>query len=142
MDLGTEAPNADESYSTVKDEIWFLENYTTPAWSVTHANFPETNHGGQVCLQAVLEHEIGHTVKCTPIDPRKESPGPSLLRKHWILLTDELREERQYYAFGEPPNRMADISRIYTLPADRVEATDDLVDAGFYSRGTTAESLY
>lgn len=140
-DHGDTPPNSDESYRTIEDDIWYLEEYTTDAWSVTDASYPETGHGGQVCLKAQLNHDTGHEIVCTPIDPWDDSPGPKLLRSHRIRLEDAVRETSTYYAFDEVPHRLTVREQVYIQPAGKVEATDELVGKGFYGKGTTAKSL-
>lgn len=139
--VGDHSPNADERYSTIKDEIWYLETYTTDEWAVEGAGFPETNHGGQVCLQASLSHEAGHSIECTPIDPWASSPGPDLLRAHRILLEDVVRDAGRYIAFGEVPQRREDRERVYTQPARRVASTDEIVEGSAMGKGTNVSTL-
>jgi hypothetical protein len=134
-------PNADESYWTIADEEWFLERYMADAWTVTEASFPETNHGGQVCLAAALAHDNGHELSSTPIDPHERTGTREVLRTHRILLEDAVSGDSTYYAFVEPESRPPHVDGVRRIDADVVKKSDDLAGGKFWAKGTTANSL-
>jgi hypothetical protein len=65
--LPANSPHADESWRTIEDDRWQLENATSDRWAVTNISLVENpNHGGEVPINATLEHEAG-AVLAAPI---------------------------------------------------------------------------
>lgn len=116
--LPDEPPNADESWHTVEDERWRLENATSDRWHVESISFVENpGHGGSLPIDTSLEHDCGATIQCRALDPWGYHAGPEVIRSHRIKL-ESPTEDRAHFV-------TLDADRgVQYVNAERVEKAD------------------
>lgn len=128
-DLPANPPHADESWRTIEDDRWHLENATSDRWAVTNISLVENpNHGGEVPINATLEHEAGAVLNCSALDPWGHQPGPTLLRAHRVRAEGPTFEDPKYVV----PTENGGIS--YVDAAD-VDQTDSYLESAGHPGG-------
>jgi hypothetical protein len=155
-----QAPRAEQSNHTIKDERWRVERYTPPGWSVQSIAYEFNDHSGAACtkLEATLEHETGATIECNPIDPWGHHAGRPIYRRHRIVLQDGPAPEPQVVTFdGDDPDVDHLPDTFEKLPAvlkdapdlikqtrrEHVHNTDEFVTENLpdHGRGSTVDTI-